>query len=268
MRLSFWVFLKTAYEQRATIWIMATRALAEQYVGTFAGPLWTVMQPAATVVVYWFVFSVGFKAHAPAGVPFILYFLGGYVPWLLFTEVVQASSTAIVSNVHLVKKTTFPTEILPLVRVASSTIPHFILLLLFALIVVVSHGALSWSLLPWLVYFYVCLVSLALGLSWLVASLQVFSRDTAQVVTVVMNLWFWITPIAYPENILPPHVVGLLKANPMFYIISGYRHAFLGTDDFVTGFRHTVAFWALAALSLILGAYVFRRLKPEFPDVL
>ena len=246
---------------------MATRHLAERYVGTVGGPLWTILQPAATVAVFWFVFSVGFKAHGPSDIPFIVYFLGGYVPWLLFSEVIQASTTCIVGNRNLVKKTTFPTEILPVVYIVSSTISHLVLLLIFAAVIAVSPQALS-GMFSLFLYFYGCLLVLALGVSWLVASLQVFSRDTAQVTAVLLNLWFWLTPIAWPENIVPTEVMRWLSANPMYYVVTGYRYAFLGMNEFATDPLSTIRFWVGSLLVLFLGAYVFRRLKPEFPDVL
>ena len=110
-------FLTNIYRHRHMINIMARREFETRYVGTHGGALWAITHPLALVVIFWFVFSVGFKAQGPGNTPFVLYFVSGLVPWLMFNEVLGASTNGVTGNVHLVKKTIFPTEILPLVFV-------------------------------------------------------------------------------------------------------------------------------------------------------
>src|ERR1051325_9220141 len=97
-------FLRKLYQYRGIIWAMAKRDLASRYIGTIAGPLWAILHPLATIIIYWFVFSVGFKAKGPSGTPFVLYFVSGLVPWLLFNNTIMTSVSAVTASPHLVKK--------------------------------------------------------------------------------------------------------------------------------------------------------------------
>ena len=255
------------YRLRGMIYLLAKRDLVSRYVGTLGGPIWAVAQPLATVFVFWFVFAVGFKARGPSNTPFVLYFLAGYLPWLLFTEALNASASSVIANSHLVKKTVFPTEILPLVQVASSTVTHLILLVILMALLAAMGGHLSWTA-PQILYYYLCLVSFELGLAWLLASLHVFSRDVGQILVVALNLWFWVTPIVWSPGVLPESVRPLLTLNPMFYVVEGYRNSLLYQIPIWRDPAATLRFWAIVLPCLLSGALVFRRLKPEFADVL
>lgn len=251
---------------RAMIWAMARRELAARYAGTLGGMVWAVLQPLAVVGVFWFVFSVGFKAQGPGGAPFITYFLAGYIPWLLFSEVLQTSVPSVVANAHLVKKTLFPTQILPLVQLVSSGVTHAVLLVVL-LAGLAAGGALS-ATAPHVVYYFGALCCLTLGLSWTLAAIQVFHRDVAQILTVVLNLWFWLTPIVWTEDVMPAEFRWAIDWNPVHYVVAGYRGALMGGlapwHDPVAALR----FWVVALPALMLGIFVFRRLKPDFADVL
>jgi ABC-type polysaccharide/polyol phosphate export permease len=260
-------FAQQLWRLRGMIWAMARRELSARYVGAAGGMLWALLQPLTTVAVYWFVFSVGFKAQGPGGSPFILYFLCGYAPWLLFTETVQASAASVVGNVHLVKKTVFPTQILPLVHLTAATATHVVLLAVLLTATVLERGAPSPALFQ-LIYYFAGLCALALGLGWALAALQVFSRDVQQILSVMLNLWFWLTPVVWVEEMMPEELRWALRLNPMHYVVQGYRDALLGGPPFWSDLWAAAGFWAAAVVVLAAGAHVFRRLKPEFADVL
>lgn len=264
---AFWGFAGQLFRLRGMIWAMARRDLAARYVGSAGGIFWAVVQPLVTVAVYWFVFSVGFRAQGPGGAPFILYFLGGFVPWLFFSEVVNASVPAVVGNAHLVKKTLFPTQILPVVQVVAASAAHGALLLAYIGLAAATVGA-SWISLPQLLYYYLALAALALGFGWLLSALQVFSRDVQQGAAVALNLWFWLTPIVWTADLLPPEYRWIVDANPMSYVVQGYRDSVLGGGAIWDRPLAAAGYWLAAGGALALGALVFRRLKPEFADVL
>ena len=117
-------------------------------------------------------------------------------------------------------------------------------------------------------YYLLCMTILALGLGWAVSALNVFIRDIGQIVGVVMQVGFWATPIFWDINMMPPKVQMILKLNPMFYIVQGYRESFI---YFVPFWRHpylTLYFWAVALTVFVCGALIFKKLKPQFADVL
>lgn len=249
------------------IWMMANRQIAVRTAGTFLGPLWLFMQPLATLAVYWYVFEFGLRVPRTGDLPFVLYFMSGYIPWLLFSEAIGGGVNAVVDNAYLVKKTLFPTQVLPIVNIVAAAIPHVILMLVLLATTPLLLGSLSWNALG-LLYYFACLAVFALGLGWIVSSLQVFNRDVGQLLIVALNLWFWLTPIVWPASLLSEQAHILLDINPMFYIVDGYRQALFGTTPFWMNGLATVRFWAIALPLLIIGAFMFRRLKADFADVL
>lgn len=260
-------FAARALRLRWTIWLMAKRELVSRYVGTLGGPVWVIVQPLVTVAVYWLVFAVGFRAHTPSGVPFVYYFLSGYLPWLFFSEALNSGANSIVSKSYIVKKTIFPSDVLPLVCILSASILHLVLGLIFIAFLLAGGFGLS-IFLPEILYFYACLLCLLLGLTLMLSSLYVFNRDVGQVLSVALNLWFWITPIAWSSDILPTKVQSILAWNPLFYIVEGYRSALVYHLPFWNDIDGAVRFWAVALPSLLVGGLVFQRLKPDFADAL
>jgi lipopolysaccharide transport system permease protein/teichoic acid transport system permease protein len=231
------------------------------------GVAWAVLQPLSTVLIYWLVFDLGFKVQGPDRVPFLAYFLCGLVPWLAFSEVLVTSTTAISNNKHLVKKVVFPTEVLPVVNVAAAATTHVVLLVATILVAACYGRAFGLPLLT-LVFYASALAAFSLGLAWALAALQVFFRDLAQIVTVVLSLWFWLTPIAWVTDMIPAHLRWIVDLNPANYVVAGYRDAIL-YDSFGAGLvERTLYFWIVTGSFLCLGSALFRRLKPHFADVL
>ena len=259
-------FVSRLYRYRGVIWAMAKHDVASRYVGTIGGVLWAILHPALTVGVYWFVFSVGFKAQGPAGMPFVLYFISGFVPWHFFNEVLVSSMNAVTANASLIRKTVFPSEILPLVHFVSGSFTHIVLLFILC-VLAWSYGYAPKLAAIQVIYYYGALGCFSLGLSWLVGSLQVFHRDLGQAMSAALSLWFWLTPVVWSPEMIPQEFRLILEFNPIYYVVEGYRSLMTGVP-FWLHWREALRFWSVTGPVLMLGAYVFRRLKPEFADVL
>lgn len=260
-------FLSSNIRRRNIIWALAFRSFQNRFIGTGAGVAWSVIPPLATVLVYWLIFSLGFKAKGPQGIPFAIYFMTAFLPWSFIGEALTTSVGAVVGNRHLVKKMVFPTEVLPMVEILASSFAHLILLI-FTIILLVVHGVVPgwWSL--QIVYAYFCAVSLSLAIGWLLAAVNVFHRDVAPSLATALNFWFWLTPIVWSMDMLPEPWRPLLNLNPMFHVVESYRAALLYGRPVWSDPSQLLIFWTLALLLGIGGAYVFRRLKPEFADML
>ncbi len=259
-------FVSKLYRYRGVIWAMAKHDVASRYVGTIGGAFWAVLHPALTVAIYWFVFAVGFKAQGPAGMPFILYFVSGLVPWLFFSEVLLSSTNAVTANSSLIKKTVFPSEVLPLVHFVSSSFSHFVLLVILCILAWSYGYGLKFTVIQ-VIYFYGALGCFLLGLSWLLGSLQVFHRDLSQAMSTVLSLWFWLTPVVWSAEMIPSQFKIILEFNPIYYVVEGYRSIITGVPLWLH-WREALCFWLVTGPVLLLGAYVFKRLKPEFAEVL
>jgi lipopolysaccharide transport system permease protein/teichoic acid transport system permease protein len=245
---------------------MARRDLRERHVGTVGGALWSLLQPLLLVATYWFVFSQGFKVSLVSAVPFILYFVVGLAPWLMFAEALGTSVGSVVANGHLIRKLVFPSEILPVVHIATAAVVHAAMLAI-VLVVVVLHGYVpTWHLLQ-LPYYTLAALTLALGLGWVLAAVNVFYRDVGQITQAALNVLFWLTPVVWPLDLLPAAARPYLMLNPMFYVVEGYRDSLLnGVPLWERGWQ-ALAFWSVSLPLLAVGAILFRRLKPDFAEV-
>jgi lipopolysaccharide transport system permease protein/teichoic acid transport system permease protein len=260
-------YLGTVPRHAPMIRALAAREIIGRYAGTLGGSLWMLLHPVAIVATFYFVFAVGFRAQGPQNVPFVLWFVCGLVAWMFFNDALISITGSVTGNVHLVTKTVFPTEILPVVQVASGLVPHGIFLAISEIMALVMGVPLEPGRL--LVFYFIgCSIVLLLGAGWLLAALQVFYRDTSQVLSVALNMLFWLTPIVWPVTLLPAEYQGMMFYNPMYYVIEGYRGALIYPTVALPSLEQTLYFWAVALGLLGLGAYTFRRLKPEFADML
>lgn len=267
MLLRVFRFLHLIFAQRQLILALSKREIASQYIGSMLGIVWTFIQPAVMIFVFWFVFSVGFKTKPMNDVPFAVWLTAGMAPWFVFSDIVVKSAGAIVGYSHLIKKSVFPSQILPVVKVLSSMFTHSAFVLLLIILLVFQEIAIGWYALQFFYYLF-CLSVLALGIGWTVAALNVFIRDVGQMVAVVMQVGFWATPIFWDIHIMPMKIQTVLKFNPVYYIIQGYRDAFIYAVPFWERPYETLYFWGVTLCCFLIGATIFRKLKGQFADVL
>lgn len=263
----FLEFIGILYNRRSLIFEMAKRDISSQHVGSMLGFFWTFVNPLIMIFILWFVFSIGFKASPKGDVPFVVWLTAGMCIWNTFVEIVNSSTTSIVGSPHLVKKIVFPLSILPVAKLAGSFVTHLIFLGL--LILLIAFQGMSFSM-YWFqaVYYFIAMSVLALGIGWMTSSVNVFARDTSQIVGVIMQIGFWGTPIFWDLSIMPEKYQIFVKLNPMFYIIQGYRESFIYGVPFWYHAHMTFYFWGITGVIFVLGAILFLRLRPHFADIL
>ena len=260
-------FIQMVFGQRYLILAMAKREIAAQYVGSLLGFIWTFIHPLVLIFVFWFVFSVGFKVKPMNDVPFVVWLTAGMAPWFLFAQILTASVGTVVVHANLIKKTVFHSEILPIISIACGIVTHLVFLVLLVSLLVLQQMAFSFYVVQFLYYLF-CLCVLTLGIGWIISALNVFFRDIGQIVGVIIQVGFWATPIFWDIEIMPPKVQMILKFNPMFYIVQGYRDSFIYHKGFWEHPYLTLYFWTVTLFILVVGVVVFKRLKPQFADVL
>jgi len=260
-------FVRLVFLQKDLIVSMAKRELATQYVGSVLGFIWTFINPMVMIFVFWVVFSVGFKVQPTSNVPFVVWLTAGMAAWFVFADIVNGSTGVILSNAHLIKKTLFQSQILPVVKIVSCLITHSVFLLVLIGLIILQKMPFSFFYLQ-VFYYLLCLLVLALGLAWAVSALNVFVRDVGQIVAVIIQIGFWATPIFWDINIMPSRIQTVLKLNPMFYIVQGYRESFIYFYPFWWHRYQTLYFWTVAVTVFVVGALIFKKLKPQFTDVL
>jgi ABC-type polysaccharide/polyol phosphate export permease len=260
--------LPEIWRSRGLVLRLAQAQLRDRYSGSALGVVWAILQPAMVIAVFWFVFSYGLRVGLPAGeAPFVALLLVGLVVWFWFNDAVSTGTHAVTGSAYLVKKVAFPLELLPLAPVVASLMAHLGLVLLLMVGLAASGHLAGWRVLQ-LPLYILATATLASGLAYWLSALQVFHRDVAQTAMLVLQLWFWLTPIVWSPAAFPPEVSAVLSWNPMAYVADGYRHALLAEVTRPPGFAQAIVFWCVALLVLVSGVALFRRLRADFADVL
>ena len=265
-------WLADSWRYRGLLRNLVTRDVKVRYKNSALGVLWSLLNPLLMMLV----FTVVFTVMTPAGGAirhFPVFVLCALLPWNFFSASLIGATGSIVSNSALVHKVFFPREILPTATVLAELVNFCLaLIVLFAMIFIFGIGLTPWALLLPLVMFIQ--VVFTLGVSYILATLNVFYRDTQQIMSVVMLAWFFVTPIFYPVSILPrnyqlwgmsidvwrwAHIL-----NPMTSLIATYRVILYDGAPPAYDFLLRTALTALTFL--LLGMYVCRRFSPRFAE--
>lgn len=259
------------YRNRRLILKLAKNDFKTKYAGSYLGTIWAFIQPVVTVLVYWFVFSVGFRSGTgDLGVPFVLYLVAGIIPWFFFQEALTGGTNALIQYDYLVKKVVFNISVLPVVKILSALFVH-LFFVLFTMILYGCYGHFPDLYYLQLIYYSACLFLLVLGLCYATSAVVVFFRDLTQMINIGLQVGIWLTPIMWiAETALKGHEVlqKVLQLNPVYYIVSGYRDAFIMKNWFWERPLWTAYFWIFTVLCFVLGNWIFQRLRVHFADVL
>jgi ABC-type polysaccharide/polyol phosphate export permease len=247
---------------------MVRRDFEQRFIGSTIGWIWALIHPLVLLLSWTFVFEYCLGATVPPNEgtsSYPLWLFAGMLPWLLFSEAVQRSASCLIEQANLITKTVFPSEMIPVSVFLSSLISH----LLGIVLIVAAGGVVLNQISPFLillpVYFFL-IGLLAVGLGWIVASLHVYLRDTAQIVAVVLLLWFWLTPIFISENQFPAQMRILVVSNPFYYLVRGYRKVLL--SGALPSVEDIAIVAACGTAAFVTGGLFFRHMKRGFADVL
>jgi lipopolysaccharide transport system permease protein len=247
---------------------LARRMTLARYRGSALGLVWALLNPLVLIAVFTFVFAGVFGARfGERGTPldYALYLFCGLLPWTAFAESVQLSAGVIVAHSNLVKRVVFPLEALPVAQALSALVGQFFGTVALLGATLALRGELHATAL-WLPALLLPQLLLTLGASWLVASLGVFLRDTAQALTLLLTAWMYLTPIIYPENIVPARYRQLLDLNPFTPLVRSYRYCLLeGAPPDWRGLAYALL---CGAILFTLGYWWFARTRKNFADVI
>lgn len=246
---------------------LAKKDFQTRYVGSFLGVLWAFIQPAIQILIFWFVFQVGFKSTPIDNFPFILWLISAMIPWFFISDSILGATNSITDNSYLVKKVVFRVSFLPLIKIYSALWVHlFFIAVIFLMFSLYGYYPDIYNV--QIIYYVLCISVLVLGVSWITSSLIVFLKDIGQVVGTLLQFGFWLTPIFYSIDIIPQKYILFMKLNPAYYIIQGYRDTFIYKVWFWEHPMLTAYFWIVAIILTIIGAVIFKKLRPHFADVL
>lgn len=252
------------------VFALAKSDFRSRYSGSYFGAFWGVAQPTMTVLLFWFVFSVGFRSQPVSNAPFLLWLVAGMMPWNFFQDAWTSSNRAFTGYEYIVKKVVFNIDILPLVKILASSIMNIIYNLII-LVVFLLYGWFPGIHILDMVYFSICFTMLTWGLSMITATMTVFVKDIGQLLTIIMQFLMWLTPIMWDYHMLD-NVSAKLKwlylLNPLFYVTNGYREALIEGKWFFNHFYMMAWFWFVTIVIDIVGIRLMRAFKPHFADIL
>ncbi|MCC0684457.1 ABC transporter permease [Clostridioides sp. ZZV14-6345] len=260
-------FIKELYKNKKLIFDLARNDFKTRYAGSYLGIFWAFIQPIVTILVYWFVFQVGFRSAPIENFPFVLWLISGIVPWFFFSESLMNSTGSLIEYSYLVKKVLFKISILPLVKTISSLFVH-IFFITFTVLLYIVYKEFSGIYIFQIVYYSICTFYLSLGISYITSSVIPFFKDIREIINIFLQIGMWMTPIMWNYSMLPEKYQWILKLNPMYYIVEGYRDSFINKVWFWERYNQTIYFWLISTIIFVFGIHLFKKLKIHFSDVL
>ena len=249
---------RNAYRYRELIWALALKELKIRYKRSVLGFMWALLNPALLMLVMTVVFSSIMRFPIPH---YPIFLLSVLLPWTFFTQALSYSVESIVSNGDLIKKVAVPKLVFPTAALVSNLINLLLSLIPLAILVPLLRHPFYWT---W-VYLPVPMLALAiftLGASFFFAVANVFYRDVAHILQIILSAWFYLTPIIYPLDLIPAKYHWVFKLNPIIYVINGFRlSVYYGM---LPQARSIAASFVCAFISLIVGYSLFRKYQDNF----
>src|SRR5262245_5106164 len=252
----FWLY-------RELFYFLAWRDIKVRYNQTALGVAWVVLQPLLTTFVFTLLF--GKLGNIPSdGLPYPLFYLSALLPWMYFSATLSNSGNSLVANANLITKVYFPRAILPTSAAISGLVDFAIGCILLVGLLAYYRIAPSWEMLMW-PFLVIPLVTLATGVSMILAALNVRYRDVKYTLPFLIQLWLFVTPVIYPTSIIPERFRLLIALNPLCGVIDAFRASLVPLR---------VIDWQLLGISLVItlavfaiGAAYFRRTERSFADI-
>ena len=254
--------LIAVWGRRDLLWHMTIRHLRGQYKQSVLGFAWAFVNPLSQMLILSFVFSKILRVSSE-GEPYPLFLFVGLVPWIFFSGALISATDAVVNASSLVTKVYFPREILPTAAVFTKLVDLAFGMLILAGIMV-YYGAPPGVTALWFPVIFAIQLIFTLGLALPLAAMNLFFHDVRFLVGVALNLWFYLTPVLYPVDIIPEQYRWIFDINPMAIFIHAYRRVLLHGD--APDLDRMAVGLVMSLVMFILGYYVFKKLEPGFAD--
>ncbi|MBS4200631.1 ABC transporter permease [Bacillus sp. FJAT-49732] len=250
------------------IFRLASFDLKSTYQMHYLGMIWQLLNPAIQIAAYWFVFGIGIRGGQPIGdIPFFVWLFVGLVPWFFIAPSITQGSNSIFSKVNLVSKMKFPVSVLPTIIIVKNAYNFFMMSIILIFILIINKVSPGIYLLQ-LPYYLFSLFAFLFSLTLFCSTISVMIRDFQTMLGSVMRLLFFLTPILWDASRLNNHLLTVLKLNPFYYLINGFRNTLLFNTWFFEDIGLTFYFWSITLLILFIGAYIHIKFRDKFVDYL
>lgn len=261
-------WFQSLYTYRNFISGSVKRDFQARFSQSMLGGIWLILQPLAMITVYTVIFANVMRAKLPGiddSIKYSVYLCAGNFAWALFLEIVNRSTNVFIENGNLLKKLAFPRICLPVIVVFVAIINYLIVYALFCAFLLLT-GNFPGVIILWTIPLTLVLVFFSISLGVILGVLNVFFRDVGPFVGIVLQFWFWFTPVVYPLSILPEEIAKLIRFNPLSAVVKGFQDVIVwgASPDWYALMPVT----ALSVFLALLAVLLFRKRAPEMVDEL
>jgi len=256
---------KAIIKRRELLTQMTLREIKSRYKQSVMGYFWVILNPFFQILIMSFVFSTIMRVPtaANANIPYIVFLYVGLLPWSLFANSLSSASGSIVSNAGLITKVYFPRTILPISTIFAKIIDFMFALTILIAFMIIYQVPVNLNII-WVIPIFFIQQILTLGLSLFLAAINLVYRDIQYLLSLIISLWFYLTPIVYPTDIVPEKYKLIFKLNPMSVITNAYRESILAGG--VPNLNSLSIALAVSFATLFLGFKYFKKLEKTFSD--
>lgn len=238
----------------------------------YLGMAWEIINPLIQIMIYWFVFGYGIRQRQPIEVieglhvPFLQWMLPGIIIWFFFYQSTIEASKSIYSRLKMLSKMKFPMSIIPNFVIFSKFYTHLIMLLVTMIVLQISGFNINIYYLQ-IVYFTFSTFMFIYALALITSTLATFVRDVQMFLQATLRMLLYLSPILWTVSTLPESLQIIMKINPLFYVIEGYRAGFLGIGwYFIDQWQYTLYFWTVTIVLFLIGSILHMKFRRHFID--
>ena len=261
-------FIKDVIKNRKLILKLGKNDFKNRFASTSLGSIWGFLQPFVFMMMYVIVFQFIFGMQGDGGSPYVVWFLPGMAIWQCLNDSIMSASSSIRNYSYLVKKVVFPVDIIPIIALIGSAFVS-IFLLIVAAVVCALFGYTPNILI--IIYVIFALYAFIVAFTRLTSALTTLVPDFSNLLGILMQLFFWATPVVWSVTRLAenPTMLKVIQCMPFSYLVTAFRQAFMGGNIITAGNGiYTIIFWALTIFMFVWGNHVFKKNKKDFADVL
>ena len=261
-------FIKTVFQNKKLVWRLGKSDFKNRFASTSLGSIWGFLQPFVFMITYVIVFQYILKTPTPGDYPYTVWFLPGMAMWLTLNDSIMNASNSIRAYSYLVKKVVFPIDTIPIISLISSSFVSIFLIVIAIIVSAIYHFLPNVLMLIYILFAAYCFL---IAFTRFTAAVTTLVPDFSNLLGIIMQLFFWFTPIIWNLTMLDGHKVLLeiVQCTPFTYLVTGIRNVFLGGNIITDNhFIYTIAFWIITAVIFLWGNYIFNKNKKDFADVL
>lgn len=260
-------FLKTLFQNRKMVLKLGRNDFRNRYANASLGALWGFLQPFVFMMTYVIVFQYIMHTGSSGDYPYSVWFLPGMATWMFCNDAVMQASNSIRIYSYLVKKVVFPVDVIPVITLVSSSFIGIFLFILAAVVATIFGYPPNILTLLYIIFCGYCFI---IAFTRFTSALTTLVPDFAQLLSIVMQLFMWFTPIVWNLSMINEKLVFIFKSSPFTYLVEGMRQAYMESSTIITESNglFTIVFWSITILLFIFGNHVFKKSKKDFADVL